>query len=95
MTTQHSVKIFFEGAPVEAEEGESVAAALQRAGVQYTSHHGLTGEHRAPFCMMGVCFECMVNIDGHPNQQACLTTVREGMRVRRQQTGKVFEGEGA
>ncbi len=95
MTTQRSVKIFFEGAPVEAEEGESVAAALQHAGVQYTSHHGLTGEHRAPFCMMGVCFECMVNIDGHPNQQACLTTVREGMRVRRQQTGKVFEGEGA
>jgi predicted molibdopterin-dependent oxidoreductase YjgC len=35
--------------------------------------------------MMGVCFECLVEIDGRPNQQACMTRVREGMRVRRQQ----------
>ena len=50
------VKIFFEGAPVEAEEGESVAAALQRAGVEYTSHHGVTGEHRAPAGGIAVIF---------------------------------------
>jgi predicted molibdopterin-dependent oxidoreductase YjgC len=35
--------------------------------------------------MMGVCFDCLVVIDGRPNQQACMVTVRDGMRVERQQ----------
>jgi predicted molibdopterin-dependent oxidoreductase YjgC len=34
--------------------------------------------------MMGVCYDCLVGIDGHANQQACMTRVREGMTVRRQ-----------
>lgn len=34
--------------------------------------------------MMGVCFECLVEIDGIPNRQACMIPVREGMVVRRQ-----------
>ncbi len=34
--------------------------------------------------MMGVCFECLVEIDGVPNRQGCLRNVTEGMRIRRQ-----------
>jgi NADH dehydrogenase/NADH:ubiquinone oxidoreductase subunit G len=34
--------------------------------------------------MMGVCFDCLVEVDGAPNRQACLTPVREGMVIRRQ-----------
>jgi D-hydroxyproline dehydrogenase subunit gamma len=41
---------------------------------------------RAPLCMMGVCFECLVEIDGQANQQGCMVRVREGMRIRRQMT---------
>ena len=39
---------------------------------------------RAPYCMMGVCFECLIEIDGVPNQQGCLIPVVEGMRIDRQ-----------
>jgi D-hydroxyproline dehydrogenase subunit gamma len=35
--------------------------------------------------MMGICFECLMEIDGVGNRQACLTPITEGMRVRRQQ----------
>jgi hypothetical protein len=44
----------------------------------------VTGAPRAPYCMMGVCFECLLEIDGEPNQQGCLVTVRAGMRIERQ-----------
>jgi predicted molibdopterin-dependent oxidoreductase YjgC len=37
--------------------------------------------------MMGVCFDCLVTIDGQPNQQACMTVVQPGMRVERQVGG--------
>jgi D-hydroxyproline dehydrogenase subunit gamma len=44
----------------------------------------VTEAPRAPYCMMGVCFECLVEVDGKPSRQACLTTVRDGMVIRRQ-----------
>ena len=40
---------------------------------------------RAPYCMMGVCFECLVEIDGQGSVQSCLTPVAAGMRIARQQ----------
>ena len=43
--------------------------------------------------MMGVCFDCLVEIDGEPNRQACLVQVREGMTVRRQRGARAFEPE--
>ena len=39
---------------------------------------------RAPYCMIGVCFDCLMKIDGEPNRQACLVTVKEGMKIERQ-----------
>ena len=44
-----------------------------------------SGEPRAPYCMMGVCFECLLVIDGEPSQQGCLVQVRPGMRIARQE----------
>jgi hypothetical protein len=44
----------------------------------------VSARRRAPLCMMGVCFECLVEIDGQTNQQGCLVQVRDGMRIRRQ-----------
>jgi len=64
--------------------GESVAAALLASGNPVCRHTPATGADRAPFCMMGVCFDCLMEIDGVPNRQACLVEVREGMQVRRQ-----------
>jgi NADH dehydrogenase/NADH:ubiquinone oxidoreductase subunit G len=33
---------------------------------------------------MGVCFDCLVTVDGSPNRQGCMTPVRDGMRIETQ-----------
>lgn len=78
------VRFRFEGEAVSALEGDSVAAALLASGIGATRTTPKSGVARAPFCMMGVCFECLVEIDGVANRQACLVEVRDGMEVRRQ-----------
>ena len=84
------VTIYMEDAPVAAAEGASVAAALLAAGFTHTRTTALAHEPRGPHCLMGVCCECLVEIDGVANQQSCLIPVREGMRVRRQQGAPNF-----
>jgi predicted molibdopterin-dependent oxidoreductase YjgC len=79
-----TVRLTFEGRAVEAREGDSVAAALLAAGISSFRETPVSTAPRAPYCMMGVCFDCLVDIDGTPNRQVCMTTVRDGMAVRRQ-----------
>lgn len=76
--------IAFDGREVPFFAGDSVAAALLAAGIDDFRAHPVDGCGRAPYCMMGVCFECLVEIDGRQNQQACLVSARPGMIVRRQ-----------
>lgn len=78
------VSLDIEGQVVSVPSGHSVAAAAAISGICHCRTTALSGERRAPYCMMGVCFECLMEIDGIPNQQACLIQVREGMQVRRQ-----------
>jgi len=78
------VTLSFEGQTVEALEGDSVAAALLLAGAGATRTTPRTGAPRAAYCMMGVCFDCLMVIDGEANRQACMVPVRDGMRVERQ-----------
>jgi predicted molibdopterin-dependent oxidoreductase YjgC len=87
-----SVRITVDGDPLEAHLGESVAAALIAAGsgpVRTTRG----GHPRGVYCGMGVCFECLVVVDGVPNTRACMTWVRDGMEIRHQ-AGLVAIGEG-
>lgn len=79
-----TVTLTLDGAPLTVPAGTTVAAALLLAGVDHTRRNAVSGDPRAPYCMMGVCFECLMEIDGQPSTQACLVTVREGMQVRRQ-----------
>lgn len=79
-----TVTIEFNGAPLRVPAGCSVAAALLASGVTRFRNSPVSGEPRAPYCMMGVCFECLVEIDGVPARQSCLVPVRDGMAVRRQ-----------
>ena len=66
--------------------GISVAAAvLGHAADHHCRSSVISGENRAPYCLIGVCHECLMEIDGKPYQQACLITVQEGMTVRKQQ----------
>lgn len=64
---------------VDVAAGSSVAAAI--AGQSSMFRRSITGQPRAAFCGMGVCFECRVRIDGIGQQRACMVTVREGMQV--------------
>ncbi|GAB3136889.1 (2Fe-2S)-binding protein [Micromonospora sonneratiae] len=75
------VTIEVDGQRVCAYPGESLATALLAAGrraVRTTA----SGARRAPYCNMGVCFECVVTVDDVPYQRSCLVRVRAGMRVR-------------
>lgn len=78
-----TVKIYVDDAPHRVPHDMNVAAALLFAGVTACRTTPVTGAERAPFCMMGVCFDCLVEIDGVPNRQGCMTPVRDGMHVRR------------
>ena len=76
--------IWFDGTAVPARAGDSVAVALLAAGITTTRTTPVSGAPRGPFCMMGACFECLAVVDGRPNVQTCMTPVRDGMQVRRQ-----------
>lgn len=74
----------FEGKTLLARRGDTVASALLLSLEQVTRETPLSGSARGPYCLMGVCFECLVEINGVPNRQACMTLVEEGMAVRKQ-----------
>lgn len=76
------VRVWLDGAPLDLPEGANLAAALLAAGVHVFRHTPVSGAPRAPFCMMGACFDCLVDIDGI-TRQACMLEVVEGMRIAR------------
>lgn len=79
------VTIVLEGAPLEVPAGITVAAAVMgHARKDFIRISPADGEKRAPFCYMGVCHECLMEINGMPNQQACMIEVAHGMTVNRQ-----------
>lgn len=79
------VDIWFNDQPLRVPGGRSVAAALLAAGIARFRATPVSGAPRAPYCMMGACFECLVEIDGVPSRQSCMVTVRAGMRIRSQE----------
>lgn len=90
---QKKLTINFEGKPLEVVAGETVAAAILAAGTDYTRTSAISGVHRAPYCQMGICFECLMEIDGIPNRQACMIEVRDGMKVSRQYGARGINNE--
>jgi predicted molibdopterin-dependent oxidoreductase YjgC len=78
--------LFFrlDGEPAEGRAGDSVAAALLALGRDACRETAVSGTPRGGYCMMGVCFDCLVTIDGVGNRQACLVPLRDGMAVETQ-----------
>jgi sarcosine oxidase subunit alpha len=74
-----TVRIKIDGGTLDVPAGISVAAAIAR--VPRPFRRSVQGQPRAPFCGMGICFECRVRIDGIAQQRACMAIVREGMQV--------------
>lgn len=77
------VSLMLDGRTVTAYEGESVAGVLLAEG-EPAMRTTQSGDPRGVYCGMGVCFDCLVVVDGVPNTRACVTWAREGMVVSRQ-----------
>lgn len=86
--SHETVCIIFEGENLDVEKGQTVASALLVGCNKVFRSSVVSGQPRAPYCMMGVCFECLIEIDGIPNQRACMIPVREAMEIKRQQKTK-------
>jgi len=76
--------VTIDGIETPAEVGETLAAVILRQDPCWTRQTALSGTRRAPYCMMGVCYECLAEVDGVVSVQTCLTTVSSGMRIVRQ-----------
>lgn len=83
-TAGEPVAFTFDGERVEARAGDTIAAALIAAGIDATRRSAISGTARGPYCMMGICYDCLVAVDGTPNRQACVTMVHEGLVVETQ-----------
>lgn len=79
-----AVPITIDGAPAQARAGDTVAAALLAAGRASCRSTPVSGAPRGPYCMMGVCFECLVTVDGIGNRQGCQVVVQPDMQVQTQ-----------
>ena len=79
--SDRSVTIIVDGREVAANPGDTVAATVLASHNGGTRRNPVDMSARAPFCMMGVCFECLMTIDGRPNRQGCMIPVEEGMQV--------------
>ena len=76
----------FEGEPLSCAPGASVAAALIATG-KNAWRDTRSGASRGLFCGIGVCFDCLVEIDGESGQRACMIPLADGMDVRKANGG--------
>ncbi len=74
--------ITYDGRPIVATVGDSVGAALTRAGVRSWRTTRRGGRPRGLFCGIGICYDCLLIIDGAPDQRACLAPAVDGMDLR-------------
>lgn len=80
-----------EGREIRVPAGASAAAAVLLAGLPAIRETSVTGAPRAPYCLMGICFDCLAEIDGVANRQSCMVAVAPGMTIRRQHGKRMVE----
>lgn len=74
------INFTFDGEPVSGIQGDTIASALYAMGKR-SWRRSKSGEERGIFCNMGVCFDCLVTVNGKPGIRACLERITEGMEV--------------
>ena len=82
--SQFNIEFTFDGEKIDAITGQSVAAALLAANQRTLRKTRFNNNDRGVFCGIGVCFDCLVVIDGITNQRACLIEAKSGMKVQTQ-----------
>ena len=86
-TDARQIEVTLDGEAITIPAGITVAAALLLQDQVPTRVSAVDGTPRAPHCLMGACFECLVEIDGS-EQRACQVEVHDGMRVTRRLAGR-------
>ena len=84
ITRGQSFHIQVNGKVVTAYPGETIATILMAEGFQDFRHTARSGEPRGMFCGMGLCFDCLVTVNGESNIRACITVVQPGDKIERQ-----------
>ena len=82
--TGATLTVTIDGKPIRARIGDTVASAMLAASIDHCRTTPVSGAPRSPYCLMGVCFECLVTVDGVGSRQGCLVPVAEGMKVETQ-----------
>jgi D-hydroxyproline dehydrogenase subunit gamma len=82
--SQFNIEFTFDGESINAITGQSVAAALLAANQRALRKTRFNNNDRGVFCGIGVCFDCLVVVDGITNQRACLIEAKPGMKVQTQ-----------
>ena len=93
LAPRRTVTLQVEGRPLTAADGDTLALALLQAGVGTFRETPVSGAPRAPLCLMGSCFDCLVQVDGQANVQACMVRVKDGMQVRLQHGARSVEAQ--
>lgn len=88
-----TVAVIVDGRAVMVPAGASAAAAVLAAGFDSIRVTPVERCERAPYCMMGVCFDCLSEIDGVANRPSCMIEVRPGMRINRQMRARTIDPE--
>jgi len=78
---QKPITISVNGRPVQACSGQSLHAVLLAAGIRILNNGPRRDRDRGMFCGMGICYECLVTVNGRPCQRACMLEVEEGMEI--------------
>ncbi|ACS89702.1 MAG TPA: FAD-dependent oxidoreductase [Thermococcaceae archaeon] len=79
------VTIYFEGNPIKAHEGETIAMALHAAGIRTYQYSTKKHRPRGLFCAIGKCSSCLMKVNGIPNVRTCITLVEDGMQIEMQE----------
>jgi predicted molibdopterin-dependent oxidoreductase YjgC len=82
------VTVWIDGEAAEVIEGQTVAAVLVERARWQLNRHVVTAAARGPYCGMGVCFDCVVRIDGRAGVRSCMTRARDGMRIETVDEGR-------
>lgn len=82
LPAEHVITIHVDGLSLRIRKGTSLAMALMEANVVPLRRTALSSAPRSPLCLMGVCFECLCEVDGRQNIQSCMVEATDGMTVR-------------
>jgi len=77
----NQVNFTFNGKSISCEEGQSIAAAMIAVGNRELRTTRFGDEPRSIFCGIGVCYDCVVVVNGVANQRSCLIEAKDAMKV--------------